>query len=53
MNVLSIIQTTKKHKGLKKTTPGMDFDSYSNRLSDLTEYSNEFLTTPNKVEQVQ
>ena len=53
MNVLSIIQTTKKHKGLKKTTPGMSFDSYSNRLSDLTEYSNEFLTTPNKVEQVE
>ena len=32
----------KKHKGLKKSTPGMDFDPYSNRLSDLTEYSNEF-----------
>ena len=30
----------------------MDFDSYSNQLSDLTEYSNEFLTTPNKVEQI-
>ena len=29
----------------------MDFDPYSNRLSDLTEYSNEFLTTLNKVEQ--
>ena len=43
----------KKHKGLKKSTPGMDFDSYSNRLSDLTEYSNEFLTTPNKVEQIE
>ena len=40
----------KKHKGLKKSTPGMDFDSYSTRLSDLTEYSNEFLTKPNKVE---
>ena len=26
----------KKHKGLKKSTPGMDFDSYSNHLSDLT-----------------
>ena len=43
----------KKHKGLKKSTPGMDFDSYSNRLSDLTEYSNEFLYNPNKVEQVE
>ena len=28
----------KKHKGLHKSTPGMDFDSYSDRLSDLTEY---------------
>ena len=27
----------KKHKGMKKLTPDMDFDSYSNRLSDLTE----------------
>ena len=43
----------KKHKGLKKSTPGMDFDSYSNRLSDLTEYSNEFLYNPNKVEQIE
>ena len=31
----------------------MDFDSYSNRFSDLTEYSNEFLYNPNKVEQVE
>ena len=27
----------KKHKGLKKPSPDMDFDSYSNRLSDLTD----------------
>ena len=27
----------KKHKGIKKLTSDMDFDSYSNRLSDLTE----------------
>ena len=27
----------KKHKGMKKLTPDIDFDSYSNRLSDLTE----------------
>ena len=33
----------KKHKGLKKSTPDMDFDSYSARLSDLTEYYGEFL----------
>ena len=31
----------------------MDFDSYSNRFSDLTEYSNEFLYNPNKVKQVE
>ena len=40
----------KKHKGIKKSTPGMDFDSYSNHLFDLSEYFNEFLTTDNKVE---
>ena len=33
--------------------PGMDFDSYSNRLSDLTEYFNEFLTTDNRVETIE
>ena len=31
----------------------MDFDFYSNRLSELTEYSNEFLYNPNKVEQIE
>ena len=31
----------------------MDFDSYSNRLSDLTKYSNEFLYNLNKVEQIE
>ena len=30
----------KKHKGLKKSAPGMDFDSYSSYLCDLTEYTN-------------
>ena len=44
---------SKKHKGIKKSTPGMDFDSYSNRLSDLTEYFNEFLTTDNRVETIE
>ena len=33
----------KKHKALKKSTPDMDFHSYSNRLSDLTEYYGEVL----------
>ena len=39
---------TKKHNGIKKLIPDMDFDSYSNCLSDLTEYFNEFLSTDNK-----
>ena len=39
----------KKDKGLHKSTPGMDFDSYSSCLSDLTEYYTEFLTKPNPV----
>ena len=42
----------KKHKGLKKSTFGMDFNSYCNRLSDLTEFSNEFLSKPNKVKKL-
>ena len=41
----------KKHKGLKKSTPGMDFESYSERLSDLNEFSKEFLKKPVKIEQ--
>ena len=43
----------KKHKGLKKSTPNMDFDSYSSRLSDLTEYYSEFVTKPNPVKQIE
>ena len=43
----------KKHKGIKKSTSGMDFDAYSNRLSDLTRYFNESLTTDNKVELIE
>ena len=43
----------KKQKGLKKSTPDMDFDSYSSRLCDLTEYINEFSNkaTAEKIEQ--
>ena len=33
----------KKHKGLKTSTAGMDFDSYSERLSDLNEFSKEYI----------
>ena len=42
----------KKHKGLHKSTPGMDFDSYSSHLSDLTEYYTEFSTKPNPVNRI-
>ena len=43
----------KKPKRLKKSTPDMDFDSHSSRLSDLTEYINEFSNKPvaEKIEQ--
>ena len=43
----------KKHRGLKKSTPDLDFDSYSNRLSDLTEYYSEFVTKPNPVREIE
>ena len=43
----------KKHKGLHKSTPGIDFDSYSSCLSDLTEYYPEFLTKPNPVNRIE
>ena len=36
----------KKHKGLHKSTRGMDFDSYSKRLSDLNEFSRDYIKTP-------
>ena len=41
----------KKHKGLKKSTPGMDFDSYSERLADINEFSKEFFKKPAKFDQ--
>ena len=41
----------KKHKGLKKSTRGMDFDSYSSRLPDLNEFSKEFFKKPKKIQQ--
>ena len=43
----------KKHKGLKKSTPDMDFDSYLNRLSDLTEYHSEVLQKPNPFQKIE
>ena len=41
----------KKHKGLKKSTHGMDFDSYSHRFADLNDFSKDFLKKPKKIEQ--
>ena len=43
----------KKHKELKKSTCGMDFDSYSSRLADLNEFSifKEFFEKPKKIQQ--
>ena len=41
----------KKHKGLKKSTAGMDFDSYLGSLSDLNEFSKEYIKKPKKIQQ--
>ena len=41
----------KKHKWLKKSTAGMDFDSYSERLSDLNEFLKEYIKKPKKIQQ--
>ena len=38
----------KKHKGIKKATADMDFDSCSAHLSDLTEYYGEFVKSAPK-----
>ena len=38
----------KKHKGLKKSTSSMDFDSYSSRLEDLNEFSKKNLKIQRK-----
>ena len=39
----------KKHKGLKKNTPGMDFEACSERLATLHEYC--FESKPRDIEQ--
>ena len=52
MNLYVDTKDNKKHKGLHKSAPGMDFDSYSSRLSDLTGYYTEFLTKPNPVNRI-
>ena len=41
----------KKRKGLKKSTHRMDFDSYSERLADLSEFSKEYLKKTKKIKQ--
>ena len=38
----------KKHKGLKKSTNQMDFNSYSARLADRNEFSKEYIQKPKK-----
>ena len=39
----------KKHKRLHKSTRGMDFDSYSERLSDLNKFSGDYIKDPKKI----
>ena len=41
----------KKYKGIKKSTAGMDFDSHSERLSDLNKFSKEYIKKPKKIQQ--
>ena len=41
----------KKHKGLTKSTPGMDFDAYYGRLTTLGEYFNKHIKETKKIEQ--
>ena len=36
---------------MKKSTPGMDFDFYSERLADLNEFSKKFFKKSKKIEQ--
>ena len=50
MKNLTNTHITKKHKGLKKSTHRMDFDSYSERLADLSEFSKEFFKKPKKIQ---
>ena len=51
-NVVTITLNPKeyygKHKGLHKSTLGMDFDSYSERLSDLNEFSRDYIKKSKK-----
>ena len=41
-----IVLLIKKHKTLHKSTRGMDFDSYSERLSDLNKFSRDYIKKP-------
>ena len=50
MKNFMITQIIKKHKGLKKSTCSMDFDSYSGKLADLNEFSREFFRKPKKIQ---
>ena len=41
----------KKHKGLKKSTPGMDFEAYCSRLATLSKYYNVHVKETKKIKQ--
>ena len=41
----------KKHKGLKKSTAGMDFEAYSSRLATLIEYFDKHIKEAKKIKQ--
>ena len=42
----------KKYKGLHKSNRGMDFDSYSVRLSDLNEFSRDYIKKLSKKKKI-
>ena len=41
----------KKHKGLKKSTPGMDFDVYCSKLATINEYFDNHIKPTKKIKQ--
>ena len=43
----------KKHKGVSKNVKGMDFESCVNHLSDLTEYFDNFVSSPKPVQRIE
>ena len=37
------LSNNKKHKGIKKGTPGMDFSAYCSKLHNITDYFDSYL----------